>query len=171
MKKLIVLSLLFVAMTANSYAQRFALIDMEYILKNIPSYNQGMQQLEQASKTYQTEVETATKQAKDLYNQYQKQAKSLSETAKTQKENAIVAQEKKASELRKNYFGPEGELAKKREALLTPIQDKIYEAVKLISTAKNYSLVLDRASDSSVIFASPSIDISDDVLTRLGYSK
>ncbi len=171
MKRSIVLSLLFVAIATCSYAQRFALIDMEYILKNIPSYNQGMQQLEQTSKTYQTEVETATNKAKDLYNQYQKQAKNLSETVKTQRENAIVAQEKSAAELRKNYFGPEGVLAKKREALLTPIQDKIYEAVKQLANAKGYALVLDRASDSAVIFASPNIDISDDVLARLGYSK
>ncbi len=159
------------AMTTCSFAQRFALIDMEYILKNIPSYTQGMQQLEQTSKTYQTEVETATNKAKDLYNQYQKQAKSLSETIKTQKENAIVAQEKNAAELRKNYFGPEGDLAKKREALLNPIQDKIYEAVKKIASTKGYSIVLDRASDTSIIFASPSIDISDEVLAMLGYSK
>jgi len=171
MKKSIVLSLLFMAMTTCSFAQRFALIDMEYILKNIPSYTQGMQQLEQTSKTYQTEVETATNKAKDLYNQYQKQAKSLSETIKTQKENAIVAQEKNAAELRKNYFGPEGDLAKKREALLNPIQDKIYEAVKKIASTKGYSIVLDRASDTSIIFASPSIDISDEVLAMLGYSK
>ena len=91
-------------------------------------------------------------------------------TRKTQREEAIVAKEKEAAELRKKYFGPEGEMAKKQEALITPIQDKIYEAVKQISEQKGYAAVVDRGSAQSIIFASPSIDISNEVLSRLGYS-
>ena len=78
--------------------------------------------------------------------------------------------EKESAELKKKYFGPEGELFKKRESLMAPIQDEIYNAVKDISDSKGYSLILDRASDTGIIFASPKIDISNEVLTKLGYS-
>lgn len=110
------------------------------------------------------------KEAEALYKEYQKASASLSAAQKTQREEAIVAKEKEAAELRKKYFGPEGEMAKKQEALIAPIQDKIYEAVKQISEQKGYAAVVDRGSAQSIIFASPSIDISNEVLSRLGYS-
>ena len=102
---------------------------MEYILKNIPAYEQANTQLNQASQQYQSEVEAKAKEAEALYKEYQKASASLSAAQKTQREEAIVAKEKEAAELRKKYFGPEGEMAKKQEALIAPIQDKIYEAV------------------------------------------
>jgi outer membrane protein len=101
---------------------------------------------------------------------YQKAANTLSATQRTQKEEAIVAKEREAAELRKKYFGPEGEMAEKQEALIAPIQNRIYEAVKQISTQKGYDAVIDRASATSIIFASPRIDISNEVLAKLGYS-
>ena len=165
MKKAILLSLLFVACVFTASAQKFALIDMEYILKNIPAYEQANTQLNQASQQYQSEVEAKAKEAEALYKEYQKASASLSAAQKTQREEAIVAKE-----LRKKYFGPEGEMAKKQEALIAPIQDKIYEAVKQISEQKGYAAVVDRGSAQSIIFASPSIDISNEVLSRLGYS-
>ncbi|MBQ2341454.1 MAG: OmpH family outer membrane protein, partial [Bacteroidaceae bacterium] len=85
-------------------------------------------------------------------------------------EDNIIAKEKEAAELKKKYFGPEGELYKKRESLMAPIQDEIYNAVKEISDQKGYSMVLDRASDAGIIFASPKIDISNEVLAKLGYA-
>ena len=126
--------------------------------------------LNQASQQYQSEVEAKAKEAETLYKEYQKASASLSAAQKTQREEAIVAKEKEAAELRKKYFGPEGEMAKKQEALIAPIQDKIYEAVKQISEQKGYAAVVDRGSAQSIIFASPSIDISNEVLSRLGYS-
>mgnify|MGYP001541189267 CR=1 FL=1 len=170
MKKAILLSLLFVACVFTASAQKFALIDMEYILKNIPAYEQANTQLNQASQQYQSEVEAKAKEAETLYKEYQKASASLSAAQKTQREEAIVAKEKEAAELRKKYFGPEGEMAKKQEALIAPIQDKIYEAVKQISEQKGYAAVVDRGSAQSIIFASPSIDISNEVHSRLGYS-
>ena len=170
MKKAILLSLLFVACVFTASAQKFSLIDMEYILKNIPAYEQANTQLNQASQQYQSEVEAKAKEAEALYKEYQKASASLSAAQKTQREEAIVAKEKEAAELRKKYFGPEGEMAKKQEALIAPIQDKIYEAVKQISEQKGYAAVVDRGSAQSIIFASPSIDISNEVLSRLGYS-
>ena len=130
MKKAILLSLLFVACAFTASAQKFALIDMEYILKNIPAYEQANNQLNQASQQYQAEIEAKAKEAEALYKDYQKTASSLSAAQKSQKEEAIIAKEKEAAELRKKYFGPEGEMAKKQQALINPIQDKIYEAVK-----------------------------------------
>ncbi|MBO5080492.1 MAG: OmpH family outer membrane protein, partial [Bacteroidaceae bacterium] len=94
----------------------------------------------------------------------------LSATQRTQKEEAIIAKEKEAAELRQKYFGPEGEMAKKEEALIAPIQNQIYEAVKQISQQRGYDAVIDRASATSIIFASPRIDISNEVLSKLGYS-
>ncbi len=169
MKKTILLSLLFVACVCSASAQKFALIDMEYILEKIPAYEQANNQLNQASQQYQSEVEAKAKEAEALYKEYQKVSASLSAAQKTQKENAIVAKEREAAELRKLYFGPEGEMAKKQEALIAPIQDKIYEAVKRVAEQKGYAVVVDRASAQSIIFATPSIDISNDVLAKLGY--
>lgn len=168
-KSLLIMFLLFaVGMTAS--AQKFALIDTEYILKNIPAYQSANNELNEASKQWQNEVEKLSQEAKTLFDNYQSATKTLSEAQKTKKEEEIVAKEKSAAELRRKYFGPEGELFKKRESLMQPIQDEIYEAVKEIATQKGYALVVDRASASSIIFASPSIDISNEILAKLGYS-
>ena len=151
-------------------AQKFALVDMEYILKNIPAYERANEQLNQVSRKWQAEVEALTQEAHTLYKKYQSEAVFLSEEQKTKSEEAVVAKEKEAAELKKKYFGPEGELYKKRESLMAPIQEEIYNAVKDISDQKGYSLILDRASDAGIIFASPKIDISNEVLTKLGYN-
>ena len=122
------------------------------------------------SKKWQAEVDALTSEAQTQYKNYQSEAVFLSEEQKTKREEAIVAKEKEAAELKKKYFGPEGELFKKRESLMAPIQEEIYTAVKDICDQKGYSLVLDRASDAGIIFASPKIDISNEVLTKLGYN-
>ena len=143
---------------------------MEYILKNIPAYERASEQLNQVSKKWQAEVDALTSEAQTLYKNYQSEAVFLSEEQKTQREEAVVAKEKEAAVLKRKYFGPEGELYKKRESLMSPIQDEIYNAVKDISEQKGYSLILDRASDAGIIFASPKVDISNEVLTKLGYN-
>ena len=168
-KSLLILFTLF-AVSITAGAQKFALIDMEYILKNIPAYERANEQLEQASRQWQSEVEKISEEAKTLYKNYQSQIASLSETQRGKKEEEIVAKEKSAAELRRKYFGPEGELAKMRDKLITPIQDDIYEAVKAISQQHGYDMVIDRASATGIIFANPRIDISDEILRKLGYS-
>ena len=168
-KNLLITVLLFlVGLTANS--QKFALIDMEYILKNIPAYERANEQLNQISKKWQSEVEAIALEAQTLYKNYQSEAVFLSEEQKTKKEEEIVGKEKEAQELKRKYFGPEGELYKKRESLMAPIQDEIYTAVKEISDTKGYTVIVDRASAASIIYASPKIDISNEVLVKLGYS-
>lgn len=170
MKKIISILLLAFACVATASAQKFALIDMEYILSNIPAYERANEQLTQVSKRWQAEVEAVDNEAKTLYKNYQNEAVFLSEAQKTEREEAIVAKEKEASELKKKYFGPEGELYKKRIALLEPIQEEVYNAVKGVAQTKGFQLILDRASEGAgIIFASPNIDISNEVLSKLGY--
>ena len=156
------------AITAN--AQKYALIDMEYILKNVPAYERANEQLNQVSKKWQAEVEALNIEASTMYKNYQNEVVFLSQEQKKAKQEAIMNKEKEASEQQKKYFGPEGELFKKREALMGPIQEEIYNAVKEVSDLRGYSLVLDRASNSGIIFGSPKIDISNEVLKKLGCS-
>ena len=171
MKKIVLMTVLVFAFAIHASAQKYALVDMEYILKNIPSYEMANEQLNQVSQRWQKEVEEKAKQAEQLYKDYQSNMVFLTEDMKTKKEEEILAKEKEVNELRRNYFGPEGELFKKRESQMKPIQDDIDNAVKKISEEKGYMMILDRASSSSIIFASPRIDISNEVLAKLGYSK
>ncbi len=169
MKKILIL-LLVLGASLSAQAQKFALVDMEYILSNIPAYERANEQLNQTSKAWQAEVEALNTSAETLYKNYQNESVFLSEAQKKEREQAIVDKEKEAAELKKKYFGPEGELFKKRQSLIEPIQDEIYNAIKGIATSKGFQLILDRASDNGIIFASPSIDISNEVLAKLGYS-
>jgi outer membrane protein len=155
----------------SGFAQKYALIDMEYILKNIPAYEMTNEQLTQVSKKWQSEVEAIQQEAQNMYKTYQSDLVFLSAEMKTKREEEIVKKEQEATDLKRKYFGSEGELFKKRESLMKPIQDEIYNAVKELSEEKGYQLVIDRASAMSIIFASPKIDISDEVLIKLGYSK
>ena len=151
-------------------AQKFALIDMEYILKNIPAYEMTNEQLSQVSQKWQNEVEALQQEAQNMYKN-QSDLVFLSAEMKTKREEEIVKKEQEAQDLKRKYFGPDGELYKKRESLMKPIQDEIYNAVKEISDDKGYQIVWDRASAMSIIFASPKIDISNEVLAKMGYSK
>lgn len=152
-------------------AQKYALIDMEYILKNIPAYEMTNEQLSQVSQKWQNEVEALQQEAQNMYKTYQSDLVFLSAEMKSKREEEIVKKEQEAQDLKRKYFGADGELYKKRESLMKPIQDEIYNAVKEISEDKGYQLVIDRASAMSIIFASPKIDISNEVLSKLGYSK
>ncbi len=152
-------------------AQKFALVDMEYILKNVPAYERANEQLNQISKKWEGEVEALLNEAETMYKKYQSESVFLSDDQKTKTEENIMAKEKAASDLKKKYFGNNGELYKKRQSLMAPIQDEIYNAVKDICDQKGYQLVIDRASGGSIIYASPKIDISEEVLVKLGYSK
>ena len=158
MKKFIVFCLMAVASIA-AHAQKFALIDMEYLLSNIPAYERANEQLNQVSKKWQAEVEALNTEASTMYKNYQNEVVFLSQE-----------QKKQAADLKRKYFGPEGELFKKRTSLITPIQDEIYNAVKDVADQRGYSLVIDRSSSTSgIIYGSPKVDISNEVLAKLGY--
>lgn len=156
--------------TLCANAQKFALVDMDYILKNIPAYERANEQLNQVSKKWQAEVEALSTEAQTMYKNYQNEVVFLSQEQKKAKQDAIMQKEKEAADLKKKYFGPDGELFKKRTSLMTPIQEEIYNAVKDIADLRGYQLILDRASDSGIIFGSPKVDVSDEVLQKLGYA-
>ena len=166
---LFILGLLLTLSVGNSYAQKYALIDMEYILKRIPTYESANKQMEAMSDEWQSEVDKEIELVNAMYKKYQADLVFLAGSEKTKRENEIVAKENAIQELRNQYFGPQGALFEQQEKLIKPIQDSIYETIKEIATEQGYAMVVDRASATSVIFASPSIDISDLVLARLGY--
>lgn len=170
MKKFLLICLITLTAALTANAQKYALLDMEYILKNIPAYERANEQLNQASKKWQAEVEALNTEASTMYKNYQNEMVFLSQEQKKARQEAIMKKEKDASDLKRKYFGPEGELFKKRESLMSPIQEEIYTAVKEIAELRGYSLVLDRSSDTGVIYGSPKADISNEVLQKLGYA-
>ena len=171
MKKILfTLALTFGTMLCAS-AQKFALIDMEYILKNIPAYEMANEQLNQVSQRWEKEVNELSKEAETMYKNYQGEMVFLTDEQKKKREEEIVLKEKEVTDVRYKYFGPEGELYKKRQALMQPIQEDIYNAVKAVAEEKGYQTIFDRASSQSIVFASPKIDVSNEVLAKLGYSK
>ena len=171
MKKLILTLAIALAATFAAGAQKFAMVDMDYILQNVPQYEMANEQLNQLSQRWQREVEQAGKEAEAMYQSYLSDKVFLTPEQVKKREEEIVAKEKAATELRFKYFGPEGELYQKRQTLLKPIQDDVYNAVKKVSEERGYQAVFDRTSSSDIVFASPRIDISNEVLARLGYSK
>ncbi|MDE7153527.1 MAG: OmpH family outer membrane protein [Muribaculaceae bacterium] len=170
MKKLIFTLCIICGSIFGASAQKFALIDMEYILKSVPSYEMANEQLNQLSQRWQKEVENLSKEAETLYKNYQSERVFLTDDQKKKKEEEIMAKENEAKELRYKYFGPEGELYKKRQTLIKPIQDDIYNAVKKVSEERGYQVIFDRASSANIIYASPRVDISNEVLAKLGYA-
>ncbi len=170
MKKLLFTLLILTGCAFGASAQKFALIDMEYILKNIPAYEMANEQLNQISQRWQKEVEAKADEAQTMYKNFQADMVFLTDEQKAKREADIVAKEKEATELRYQYFGPEGELFKKRQSLMQPIQDEIYNAVKKVSEERGYQCIFDRASSANIIYASPRIDVSNEVLAKMGYA-
>lgn len=171
MKKIIIA--LFVALcgVAAASAQKFALVDMEYILRNVPAYEMANEQLNQVSQRWEKEVNQLSQEAETMYKNYQSDMVFLTDDQKKKREEEIVAKEKEVTDTRYKYFGPEGELYKKRQSLMKPIQEDVYNAVKAVAEEKGYQTIFDRASSQSIVFASPRIDVSNEVLAKLGYSK
>ena len=170
MKKFLFTLVIALGSILGANAQKFALVDMDYILRNVPAYEMANEQLNQLSQRWQKEVEVKAKEAEDMYQSYLADKVFLTDDQVKKREEAITAKEKEATELRYKYFGPEGELYKKRQSLMKPIQEDVYNAVKKVSEERGYQMILDRASSSDIIFASPRIDVSNEVLSKLGYS-
>ena len=167
----IVIGLLSVVLTDRVYAQKIVFVDMAYILKNIPSYESANEQLTLISKRWQKEVESALQEAQLLQSNYQTEMIFLSDEMKEKRSAEIVAKEKEAMDLKRKYFGPEGELFKKRESLIKPIQDEIYNAIQEVAQEKRYDIVKDRSADPTLIYMGSKLDISDAVLQKMGYAK
>ncbi len=170
-KKSIAVLVALLGFALTGMAQKFAMVDMEYVLSNVAAYEVANNQLEQLSQRWQKEVENVSREAETMYNNYKSQMPFLTDEQKKKYEEEIVAKEKEAVELRNKYFGPDGEMYKKRQTLMKPIQEEVYNAVKKVSEERGYMCIFDRASSADIIFASPRIDISNEVLAKLGYSK
>lgn len=148
--------------------QSIAYIDMAYILKNLPQYESANEQLTMISRRWQKEIDALNKEARVLATNYQTEQIFLSEEMKRRREEEIVAKEQEMLELKRKYFGQDGELFKKREALIKPIQDEIYTAIQELANEKHIDIVKDRSADPSLIYMSSKLDISDQVLQKLG---
>ena len=170
MKKIITLAIAATAALAAN-AQKIVFVDSEYILKNIPAYEAANEQLSQLSKKYEAEIKTKMQEVEKLYETYRTESVFLTNDMKVKKENEIVEKEQEAKKLQQNYFGQNGELFKQRETLIKPIQEQIFNAISSLAQEKNYTAIWDKASNAGLMYAEKTLDISDQVLTKLGYGK
>ena len=170
MKKLLLSIVTVFALSLSASAQRFAFIDSEYILENVPEYKSAQQQLDKISLQWQKEIEAKFAEIDRMYKDFQAESVLLSDDMKKKREEEIIDKEKEAKELQKQRFGKGGDLLKRRQELIKPIQDKVYNALKEISTTKNYAAVFDKSSDLTILFVNPKFDISDQVLEEMGYT-
>jgi outer membrane protein len=168
MKRILLLTFLMM-LCMLGYSQKYAVVDSEYILKKIPNYKAALEQLDKLAQLYQKDVQSKFDDVDQAYRAYQAEKVLLTEAQKRNREAELQKKELDANELQRKYFGPEGLMLKKREELLRPFYDQVFSAVKELATDGGYSLILDKANNPSVMFASPKIDKSDEVLQKLGY--
>ncbi len=169
MKKIIILTVLVLATSLTGMAQKFAFVDSEYIRNNIPAFTAAQQQLDKLSEGWEQEVADGYAAVEQMYKDYQAEVVLLTQDQKRKREEAIIAREKEVKDLQNAYFGMEGELFKKREEMVKPIQDEILRAIKEISVEGSYAVIFDTSAGSNILFANPRYDLSDQVLQKLGY--
>ncbi len=171
MKKALASLLLAVLCAASTplFAQKYAYIDSQYILDNISEYKAAQQQMDQLSIAWQKEIEGKYAIIDKLYKDYQAEQILLTEEMKRKREQEITTKEKEVKEFQKQKFGYEGELFKKKQELVKPIQDKIYNAVKKMATDQSYAVIFDKSSDLVMLYTNPKYDKSDEILSALGY--
>lgn len=170
MKKLVLTWMVVVFSLAFANAQKFAYVDTEYILDNIPEFTEAQAQLDEFSSEWQKEIESKFAEVDKMYKDYQAQSVLLPEDMKKTKEQEIVDKEKEAKNLQRTRFGKDGDLYKKRQELVKPIQEKIYNAIQEIATNNNYAIIFDKGGSLTMMYANPKYDISDEVLDNLGAS-
>lgn len=169
MKRLIVLAILATVLSGTTIAQKFAFVDSEYILKNIPSYNAAQDEINKISEDWEAEVKKEYESIEEMYKSYKAERVLLSEEMRAKKEQEIIEKEKAVKELQQKYFGAEGELFKKREELVQPIQDAVYKAVKELTAEGGYAIIFDTSSGAAILYSNPRFDKSDEILEKLGY--
>lgn len=171
MKKWILAVTALVISSSSLLAQKSAYVDTEYILSNIPEYKAAQQQIDNISVQWQKEIETKYNEIDKAYKAFQAEAILLTDEMKKKRENDIITKEKEAKELQKQRFGVDGDLFKKRQELVKPIQDRVYSAIKTVAEKGTYAFIFDKASDSGILYSLPRYDKSDDVLEVLGLKK
>ena len=169
MKKALLILVSFLLLSVGSYAQKFAYVDTDYILNNIPEFNQAQDKLDEISKQWQAKIEGIYAEVDKMYRDYQTQEVLLTDEMKKKREEAIIAKEKSAKDLQKKRFGPEGDLYGKRQELIQPIQDKVYDAIQQLAANSKYAVIFDSSSDLIMLYSNPNLDKSDKVLDNMGY--
>ncbi len=170
MKKIFLLLMMICALGFGATAQKFAYVNTEYILENIPDYADAQTQLDELSVQWQKEIEAKFAEIDKMYKSFQSEAVLLPEEMKKKREDDIIKKEKEAKDLQKKRFGKEGDLFKKRQELIKPIQEKVYTAIEEIATDENYAVIFDKASNATLIYSNPKFDVSEQVLDKLGYT-
>lgn len=170
MKKILLIAAFFVVAGA-AMAQKYAYVDMEYILNNIPAYASAQERLNQISEQYQNELEKRRSDIEKMYAAYQSESARLSADMKRKREDAIIAAEKEYKELQRQYFGPEGTLSQKQDEMVKPIQDQVLKAIQTMASTGGYAVIFDKAGGVAMIYTNPQFDLSDQVLQKLGYKK
>lgn len=168
MKKIFLTLAIVLSAFAVTLAQKYAFVDSDYILENIPEYQDALDILDEFSIEWQKEIEQKFQEVDALYKEYQAEAVLLPEDMKKQRENEIIRKEKEAKDLQKQRFGRDGDLYQKRRELIEPIQEKIYNAIEEIAESANYAFVFDKAGSLTILFAKAKYDLSDDVLDEVG---
>ncbi|HRG60184.1 MAG TPA: OmpH family outer membrane protein [Bacteroidia bacterium] len=171
MKKLIIASGIILFTVISASAQKYAYVDSDYILSNIPEYKSAQQQIDNLSVQWQKEIEVKYSEIDKLYKAFQAEQILLTDDMKKKRETEIIAKEKEVKELQKSKFGVDGELFKKRQDLVKPIQDKVYNAIKALAEKSTYAVVFDKASGTTMLYTNPKYDKSDLILSNLGYKK
>ena len=164
----LIATLILTTYTATAQQQKYAYVDTQYILDNIPEFQDAQDELDEYSKKWQKEIEDNYGKVSEMYQKYQAEAVLLPEDIKRKREEEIIDKEKEVKELQQQYFGKEGDLFKKRQELIQPIQEKVYNAIESIASSSNYSFVFDKAGGMTLLYGNPKYDISDDVLDEVG---
>lgn len=168
MKK-ILFGLIFVCIATVNFAQRYAYVDTEYILSNIPAYKAAQDKLNQLSVDWQKEIEVEYETVSQMQKDFQSERILLTKEMIKQREAEIAAKDRAVKDLQRRFFGPEGELFKKRQELIKPIQDEVYAVIKDIAESNNFAIIFDTAAGATILFTDPKYDKSDEVLEKLGY--
>ena len=171
MKKIVMSMVLVIVCAVTASAQRYCVIDSKYILDKIPDYTSAQTKLDKLSKTWQEEIDNRMAEVDRMYKAYQAERPMLSDDMRKKREDEIVAKEKAAKDLQKQRFGYDGDLFKKREELIKPIQDRVYNAVQKFAAGRGYDMILDKAGGVTLFYADPKLDHSDDILKILGINK
>lgn len=167
MKKVIVAALLFIGTGFAAQAQKYCVIDSKYILEKIPEYSTAQKQLDNISDGWQKEVDAKMQSVDQMYKSYQAERAMLSEAMRAKREEEIVTKEKEAKDLQKKYFGYEGELFRKRQSLIKPIQDKVFNSVQSYAASRGYDIIYDKSGGITIFYADPKLDKSEDILKMI----
>jgi outer membrane protein len=168
MKQIVLALSLVLTLCCNAFAQRYAVVDTKYILDKMPDYKAAQKQLDQISAQWQKEIDDKQSVLDKMYKDFEGEEVMLSDDLKKKREDELFNREKEVRDLQRKRFGFEGDLFKKRQELIKPVQDKVYNAIQKIAVTRIYDFILDKSEGITVIFADPKLDKSDDVLKELG---